>query len=285
MSFQKGLYLFIFIVLSGASLFGQNVITGTVVDSAGNKLQGANIVVPNSSIGTSTDASGHFMIRVPAGATQLEVSDINYQKQIVDIRGKNEVMVILHAGSNVLGDVVVIGYGTQRKRDVTGSISSVKGDDFKNLPVSNVGTALQGRASGVDIIQTDGSPGSVPSIRIRGTGTINNADPLVVIDGVPAGGLNDVNPNDIASIEILKDASSSAIYGSRAANGVVLITTRKGSFNQQPKTSVNLYTGTNKAIKYLNMLSAPDLAQLKTEAFANDSLAVPAIWSDPYYAV
>ena len=127
----------------------------------------------------------------------------------------------------------------------------------------------------------------MPTIRVRGTGTINSADPLVVIDGVPAGNLNDVNPNDIASIEILKDASSSAIYGTRAANGVVLVTTRKGNFGEQLKTSINLYTGTSKAIHYLDLLTAPDLAMLKREAFTNDgadSTADAIFWNNPYYS-
>jgi len=137
----------------------------------------------------------------------------------------------------------------------------------------------------VDIVRYDGSPGSIPSIRVLGTGTINDADPLIVIDGVPSGGLNDVNSNDIASIEILKDASASAIYGSRAANGVVLITTKKGNYGQAPQTSAGYYTGSKQPVKFLPMLDAPQLVALKTEAYTNDGLTVPTIWSDPYYAV
>src|SRR5258708_29086321 len=140
--------------------------------------------------------------------------------------------------------MVVGGFGSQRKRGLTGFVSSVKGEDNRNLPVSNVGDDLQGRATGVDIVHDDGSPGNIPSIRILGTGTINNSDPLIVIDGVPSGGLNDVNTNDIASVEILKDASASAIYGSRAANGVVLIPTKKVNDGEALKTSRNAYAGT-----------------------------------------
>ena len=178
----------------------------------------------------------------------------------------------------------MVGYGTQRKRDVTGTISSVKGEDFKNLPVSSSAQALQGRASGVDIIRSDGSPGSIPTISIRGTGTINSSDPLVVIDGVPVGGLNDVSPNDIASIEILKDASASAIYGTRAANGVVLITTKRGKYDDQLKTTINFYAGFSDPIKYIPLLTAPDLVTLKKEEFANDGNPIPSIWNDPYYS-
>ena len=265
-------------------LYGQKVITGTVTDSLGARLSSVSVVVSNSSVGTATDENGKFKISVPANARQMDFSLVGYEKRTVTIGTQIEINVTMTTMRNGLAEVVVVGYGVQRKRDVTGTISSVKGEDFRNLPVSNAAQALQGRASGVDIVRSDASPGSAPNIRIRGTGTINNSDPLVVIDGVPAGSLNDVNPNDIASIEILKDASSSAIYGTRAANGVVLVTTKKGSFGEQLKTSVNVYTGTSHAMKYLDLLTAPDLVTLKKEAFTNDSSQVPAIWNDPYYA-
>lgn len=263
-------------------------IRGLVKDENNKPIAGASVLIKKMNNGTFTNADGRFELSVAAGSYQLEISFTGYKTVTQSVTVGNtspaDLVVILPASVTALTDVVVVGYGTQKRKDVTGTISSVKGDDFKNLPVSNVATALQGKASGVNIVSGDGAPGSVPSIRIRGTGTINNADPLIVIDGVPAGGLNDVNPNDIASIDILKDASSSAIYGSRAANGVVLITTKKGNFNQPLKASVNLYTGTNKAIKYLDMLTAPDLATLKKEAYTNDGLAAPSIWSDPNYA-
>ena len=284
MRLKKGLPLAIIFTFCASMLFAQTVVTGIVTDQDGKKLQSVSVTVPKTSIGTSTDINGNYKITIPAGATQLEFSIVGYQKQTVNIAGKTEVNVTLQLAVSALADVVVVGYGTQRKRDVTGTISSVRGDDFKNLPVTNAAQDLQGRASGVDIIRSDGSPGSIPSIRIRGTGTINNSDPLVVIDGVPSGGLNDVNPNDIASIEILKDASSSAIYGTRAANGVVLITTKKGNFGDQLKTTVNVYQGWSNPIKYLDLLTAPDLVTLKKEEFTNDSLPVPAIWNDDYYA-
>jgi TonB-linked SusC/RagA family outer membrane protein len=264
-------------------LFAQAV-TGVVTDQDGKKLQSVSVTVPGTSVGTTTDLNGNYKITVPANATELQFSIVGYQPQTVAVSGRNEVNVTLQLTTGALADVVVVGYGTQRKRDVTGTISTVKGDDFKNLPVTNAAQDLQGRASGVDIIRSDGAPGSVPSIRIRGTGTINNSDPLIVIDGVPSGGLNDVNPNDIASIEILKDASSSAIYGTRAANGVVLITTKKGNYGDQLKTSINAYTGWSNPIKYLDLLTAPDLVTLKKELFANDGTPVPAVWNDPYYA-
>lgn len=263
------------------------IIKGIVKDGNNKPIAGASVLIKKINIGTATNADGQFELSVSPGNYLMEISFTGFktstQKVAVGNTSPVNVVVILSPVITALTDVVVVGYGTQRRKDVTGTISSVKGDDLKNLPVSNVATALQGKASGVNIVSGDGAPGSVPSIRIRGTGTINNADPLVVIDGVPAGGLNDVNPNDIASIDILKDASSSAIYGSRAANGVVLITTKKGNFNQPMKASANLYTGTNKSLKYLDMLTAPDLATLKNEAYTNDGLVAPAIWSNPNY--
>ena len=281
---QKTLFLTLILLLCTSWLLAQQTITGTVTDSIGNRLQSVSVLVPGTSAGTTTNENGNFSITVPTGTTQLDFSLVGYKKQTVAIGAKTDLIVTMLPVPNGLADVVVVGYGVQRKRDVTGTISSVSGDEFKNIPVSNSAQALQGRAAGVDIVRSDGAPGSVPTIRIRGTGTINSADPLVVIDGVPAGSLNDVNPNDIASIEILKDASSSAIYGTRAANGVVLVTTKKGNFGEQLRTSINLYTGSSKVIKYLDLLTAPDLAMLKKEAYTNDGSTVPGIWNDPYYA-
>ncbi|GAI45306.1 unnamed protein product, partial [marine sediment metagenome] len=141
--------------------------------------------------------------------------------------------------------------------------------------------ALQGRAAGVNVVRSGGNPGNPGSIRIRGTGTINNADPLIIIDGIPAGDLNAVNPNDIASIEVLKDASASAIYGTRAANGVVIVTTKRGGFEQPMRLNVNAYTGMSNAIKTLDMLDAATLVELKRERFTNDGLTINPVWNDP----
>ena len=280
----KPFFLTLSLLFCTSWLLAQQTVTGTVTDSTGNRLPSVSVVAPGTSAGTTTNENGNFSISVPQGATQLEFSLVSYKTQTVAIGTKTDLIITMLPVANGLADVVVVGYGVQRRRDVTGTISSVSGESLKNIPVSNSAQALQGRAAGVAIVRSDGAPGSVPTIRIRGTGTINSADPLVVIDGVPAGSLNDVNPNDIASIEILKDASSSAIYGTRAANGVVLVTTKKGNFGEQLKTNINLYTGTSDAIKYLDLLTAPDLAMLKKEAYTNDGLAVPGIWNNSYYA-
>ena len=263
-------------------------VKGTVKDESGNAVDGAAVTVKELGIGAATNKEGKFELSLPAGTYQLEISFVGYktvQRSVTVSDQPVNLSVTLQLSATGLTDMVVVGYGAQKKRDVTGSISSVKGEDIKNMPVSNAADAIQGRATGVDIVRSDGSPGNVPSIRILGTGTINNTDPLIVIDGVPSGGLNDVNSNDIASIEILKDASASAIYGSRAANGVVLITTKKGNYEEPLKTSVNIYGGSKNPVKFLKMLSAPDLVTLKTEAYTNDGLSVPTVWSNPYYGV
>lgn len=184
-----------------------------------------------------------------------------------------------------LGEVVVVGYGTQQRKDVTGAVSSVKGNQIQNLPVAGASQALQGRAAGVNVVRNGGAPGNGGSIRIRGTGTVNNADPLVIIDGIPAGSINDVNPNDIESIEVLKDASSSAIYGTRAANGVVIITTKRGNFGELLSFSVNGYTGVSNAVNTIDVLDAPTLAQLKRERYTNDGIDINPIWEDPQYQI
>ena len=264
-------------------------VKGVVLDQNNLAIPGATVSIKKLGISGVTDVNGKFQLNVPPGEYDLDVSYVGMktvQKHIVvGDTAAADITIIINSSVATLTEVQVVGYGTQSKRNVTGSVVTVKGEDLKNLPVSNPADALQGRAAGVDIVRNDGAPGGTPGIRIRGTGTLNNSEPLVVIDGVPAGGLNDVNSNDVASIEILKDASASAIYGSRAANGVVLITTKKGNFNEKLKTSVNIYAGANSPVKYLNMLTAPDLAKLKIESYTNDDLTVPTIWSNPYYSV
>ncbi len=263
-------------------------IKGIVQDENNKPVSGASILIKKLNAGTSTNQEGRFELVVAAGTYQLEISFAGFKTvtQTIVVGNTTPADLVITLASNVTGltEVVMVGYGTQRKRDVTGTISTVKGDEFKNVPIANAAQALQGRASGVDIVSNDGSPGGGSTIRIRGTGTLNNSDPLVVIDGVPSGGLGDVNPNDIASIEVLKDASSSAIYGTRAANGVILITTKKGSYGEPIKTTVNIYSGNAAPMKFLSLLTAPDLVKLKKEAFSNDGSPTPPIWNDSYYA-
>jgi TonB-linked SusC/RagA family outer membrane protein len=281
----KQCFLLAMLCLCISTAFAQRVITGKVTSTADSSgLPGVTITLQGAPGGGVTDASGRFSIQVPASVRALSFSYIGYRPQTFTIGEQSSITVALEVASKGLNEVLVVGYGTQTRRDVTGTISSIKGSDIKNLPVSDAAQALQGRASGVDIVRSDGSPGTAPSIRIRGTGTINNADPLVVIDGVPATGINDVNPNDIASMEILKDASSSAIYGTRAANGVILITTKKGNYGEKLRASVNFYRGVSNTIRTIPLLTAPELAMLKQERYTNDGIAIDPLWQDPYYA-
>lgn len=279
-------YCFLFLLcLCVNTALAQRTITGKVTstsDSTG--LPGVTITLQGAPGGAVTDAAGRFSVQVPAGVRALSFSYVGYRPQTFTIGEQSNINIALEVASKGLNEVLVVGYGTQTRRDATGTISSIKGADIKNLPVSDAAQALQGRASGVDIVRSDGSPGTTPSIRIRGTGTINNAEPLVVIDGVPAAGINDVNPNDIASMEILKDASSSAIYGTRAANGVIIITTKKGNYGEKLRASVNVYRGVSNVIRYIPLLTAPELAMLKKERYTNDGAAVDPIWNDPYYS-
>jgi TonB-linked SusC/RagA family outer membrane protein len=262
------------------------LVKGKVIDAKGEALIGVNIRLQGTNLGVTTDINGNFVINAPVNGV-LEFSYIGFEKKVVTVTGDQPLAITLVALPSALTEVVVVGYGTSKKIDVTGAVASVKGSDIQNLPVASAAQALDGRASGVSIVRNDGSPGAAPSIRIRGTGTVNDANPLIVIDGVPTSNpdaLSDINPNDISSVQILKDASSSAIYGTRAANGVVLITTKKGTYNQKLATSVNFYNGFQNSTKYIDVLTAPDLYKLKRERYTNDGIDIVAPWNDTYYA-
>lgn len=277
------------VFLPGTSLakeYRENVwdvtIRGTILDESGQPLPGATVTVAGSNTGTVSDIDGNFSLTVPDQAS-IVVSFIGYATQTIEVGSQTVFNIQMVADETSLNEVLVVGYGTQEKRDVTGAVSSIKGSNIQNLPVSGAAQALQGRAAGVNVVRNGGAPGNQGSIRIRGTGTLNNADPLIIIDGVPGGNLNDVNPNNIESIEVLKDASASAIYGTRAANGVVIVSTKRGDFDQPLKFELNGYTGVSNAIKTIDVLEAPDLALLKRERYTNDGLAINPIWENPAY--
>ena len=273
---------------SCVSLLAQEVsVSGTVSDQAGNPLPGVNIVVEGDNIGTIAGVDGSFSLTAPSSNAVLIFTYIGYKTQRIPIANQSNLKVRLEESIYELEDLVVVGYGVQKKGDITGAISSVEGQDIQNLPVPGASQALQGRVAGVQVVRNGGAPGERGRIRIRGTGTINNADPLVVVDGFPttAAAIDDINPNDIESIEVLKDASASAIYGTRAANGVIIITTKKGGFNQGMKFRLNAYTGISNSIKTVDVLDAPTLATLKREAYTNSGRDIPAIWEDPEFQV
>ena len=219
---------------------------------------GAAVIVKGSNVGTATDINGNFSINASKDAI-LVISGFGFDTVEVAINGRTHIDIELKASSEILDEVVVIGYGVQKKSDVTGSISSVSGKDLNNVPVASALQALQGKASGVNIIQNSGAPGGATTIKIRGTGTINDADPLYVVDGFIVDDITHINPNDIANIEILKDAASSAVYGARAANGVVAITTKGG---EKGKVSVTFdgYVGFSNPWKEINVMNTEEYA-------------------------
>jgi TonB-linked SusC/RagA family outer membrane protein len=253
--------------------FGQaSTIRGTVKDENGTTLPGVSVVAKETNTVAITDANGNYTIATPAGAKTLKFSFVGMASQEINIEGKTQIDVVLAEDIIGLGEIVVVGYGTQRKEAVTGSVSTVKGEMLSEVPAANISRALQGRVAGVDMSQTSTKPGSDMQIRIRGTRSLTaDNNPLVVLDGIPfSGTIGDINPNDIKSVDILKDASATAIYGSRGANGVILVTTNKGSKGQKAKITYNGYQGIKKAIKF-PMMNGAEFTALRAAAKANGS--------------
>jgi TonB-dependent SusC/RagA subfamily outer membrane receptor len=243
--------LFCFNVLLAAA---QQHITGTVTGS-NTPLQGVSVHQKDGKASTLTDAEGKYSIDVPSGAT-LAFSYVGYLDKEVVVGTQTTIDVQLESTASDLSEVVVVGYGTQKKKDLTGAIATVSSKAFQDQPVLNASTALQGRATGVAVNSTSGSPGSTPKIRIRGANSINTTnDPLYVVDGIAlaSNDLNSINPDDIATMDILKDASATAIYGSRGANGVVIITTKKGA-KGAAKITYDGFLSMNKPIKKYDLM-------------------------------
>jgi len=219
-------------------------ISGTISDDKGAPLQGASIKIKGATGGTNSSATGAFAIALPSSRSLLVVSYIGYETQEIQAGGLSSLSIVLQPVKNSLDEVVVVGYGTQKRKDVTGAIASVKGEAIKNLPVTNVTEALQGRAAGVEVIKNSGQPDATPTIIIRGLSSLHQPPPLYIIDGVRSSADN-LNIQDIATIDILKDASAASIYGSAAAGGVILITTKKGS-GAKPTVNFNARYGVTK---------------------------------------
>ena len=280
--------LLFFLVPLGA--FAQSVsVKGIVKDSKGEPLIGVNVIEVGSSVGTITDVNGTFSLKV-SSAAKLKVSYLGYQTALLEVAGKTNLNVVLQDDNKVLNEVVVVGYGTQRKEAVTGSVASVSGSMLKEVPAGNITQALQGRVAGVNLQQTDSKPGATLQIRIRGTRSLTaDNDPLIVLDGIPfSGTIGDISPDDIKSLDILKDASATAIYGSRGANGVLLITTNKGVRGAAPQVSYNGYYGVGKAISYPMMNGSEFVALRKasgryTTNGVDESNDVNTDWQSLFY--
>ena len=264
------------------SVYAQNIqVKGVVVSGSDNEpLPGVNVVLKNnSSIGTVTDLNGNFTLSVPENAV-LSVSYIGYMHQDVAVRGQSFLKITLQEDSETLDEVVVVGYGVQKKSVVTASIAKVSADDLSRIGSTRVDNALKGLASGVTVTSSSGQPGASSQIRVRGIGTINNSDPLYIVDGMPIeGGIDYLNPNDIQSIEVLKDAASGAVYGARAANGVILVTTKTG---QMGKTSLtyDFSYGWQRPWKERSVLNATEYAIMMNEGLMNSGQAPK--YNDPY---
>lgn len=234
-------------------------VTGTVVDGQNNEpLTGVTVKEKGVSNGVITDINGNYSISVEANAT-LQFTYMGFSMQEVAVNKRTRINVTMESDSKMLDELIVIGYGVQRKSDVTGSISSIQGKDINSQPVSSTLQALQGRAAGVNIIQNTGAPGSNTTIKIRGTGTVNDSDPLYVVDGFIVDNIDYLNPNDIENVEIFKDAASSAVYGSRAANGVVAITTKSGK-SGKTKITYDGYVGISSPWKKIDVMGTEDYA-------------------------
>jgi TonB-dependent starch-binding outer membrane protein SusC len=264
-----GLLICFLFCMTTASWSQSRQIKGKVIEKAtGSPLSEVSVMIKGTNTGTLTDKNGNFTITAPGtGKIDLEVSLISYGTQQVPVDGTSEVTISLDKEAKSMDEVVVVGYGAVRKRDLTGAVASVKGEEVKKVPASNVIESVQGKVAGVDIVRTSGGAGARPAVAIRGNRSINaNNSPLYIVDGIQYDNFQDINANDIESMDVLKDASSTAIYGSRGANGVIIITTKKGSTGKA-RITANAYYGVSEAAGYPVPMTGPEYADLKRQAY------------------
>ncbi len=268
------------LLVFGAVGYGQErTVSGTVTSAEdGLPVIGSNVVVKGTTTGAVTDFDGNYEITVPGEDAVLVFSYTGLETQEIRVGNQSVINVTLQTNAELLDEVVVVGYGVQKKSVVTGAIASVSAEEIGQTPVLRVEQALQGRTAGVQVTSQSGQPGDALTVRIRGAGTTGNADPLYVVDGLPVGGIDYLNPGDIESIEVLKDAASAAIYGARAANGVVLITTKSGQAGKM-QVSYDGYYGTQDPWRKLAVLNAREYAVIQNEAAAASGFAIP--FDDP----
>ena len=270
-------------LLFGASsgLLAQTISVGGTVVDGDMPLPGVSVTVKGAYAGTATDLDGKFALTTESGAT-LVFSYIGYLRQELTVANTvSDLRVVLQPDVAGLEEAVVIGYGNQQRSKISGAVTTVDIKEATSIPVLRTEQALQGRAAGVQVTQNSGQPGSTQTIRIRGLGSINNSDPLFIVDGIPSGGIDYLNPSDIESISILKDAASTAIYGARGANGVVLITTKKGSRGSKATLTYDSYIGMQEPWKYMALLNAEEYATLMNESRAAAGLSALPGLTDP----
>lgn len=271
MKLTKQLFFTISMMLLSYTAFGQNGLTGQIIDSNNMPLPGVSVAIKGTTAGTITDFDGNYSLNTKlSDSTVLVFSYVGFKTQEIIVDGKSVINVLMEEDTSLLDEVVVVGYGTQKKSVVTGAISGVKQTELEDLPITRVEQTLQGRVSGVTIAATSGQPGSNSTVRVRGITTLGFNEPLWVVDGVvlDSGGIGFLNQSDIESVEVLKDAASQAIYGARAAAGVILITTKKGKSGKL-NVNVNSYTGVSSASRQLDLLNAREYATLLNEKYVN----------------
>ncbi|MEJ5265636.1 MAG: TonB-dependent receptor [Bacteroidales bacterium] len=252
-------------LLMVAATFGQErTITGTVTDKNGESLPGVNVVIKGSTVGVVTDLNGKYSIKVPGPETVLTFSYVGYTTQEITVGDQTTINVTMAEEVRELDQVVVIGYGVQKKSDLTGAVASVSGSSFQGVATTNLNQVLQGRAAGVNVVSNTGMPGGSVSIQIRGMSSVNGGSPLVVIDGIPGGDINSLNPSDIESVEVLKDAASQAIYGSNGGNGVIIVTTKRGKEGKY-QTTFNASYGWQNVARTIPMMDLKDYNRVMGE--------------------
>ena len=267
-------FFFLMLTMTTTSQAQITTVRGSVKAAETNEsLIGVNIQVKSGDTGTVTDVDGTYELEIPSPDAVLIFSYVGYQNQEVAVSGRAVVNVTLEVDEQLLNEVVVVGYGTQRKSDLTGAVSTVKGEELTRLPTASVQQSLQGKIPGVQVVTSSGRPGDGAVIRIRGIGTLNNADPLYVVDGIIiTGNINDlISPNDIETISVLKDASATAIYGARGANGVILITTKKGTMGKKAVVSFSTYQATQQIVRTIPLTNAQEYATLANEVTRNET--------------
>ena len=274
---MRSLYTLLLLGATGffSQLQAQVTITGKVTDEKKEALIGVNIQVKNTTLGGVTDLEGNYSLDVPDAQAVLVFTYTGFQTQEISVKGRTSIDVTMGEATLMINEVVVVGYGTQRKSDLTGSVGSIKSSELQKVAASNVTQALQGKIAGVNVSSASGRPGEGPVIRIRGTGTLNNANPIYVVDGLILDNIDFLNSSDIESMEVLKDASAAAIYGTRGSNGVVLITTKKGVRGQKAQFNFSAYNGIQQVGKRLDLATGSEYASLVNEFYSNAGGAAP----------
>lgn len=272
---EKKRLILLVALLSALRLCAQFVVTGNVVSKSNNEpLIGATVVEYGTQSGidrgTTTDFDGNFELEVSSSNAQITISYVGFAEQVIPVNGQSTLTIVLEESGVLIDQVVVVGYGVQKKSDLTGSVATLKGEEIQKIATPNFAQAIQGKIAGVYASPTSGKPGEGAVIRIRGTGTLNNSNPLYVIDGMITYDADFLNPQDIESIEVLKDASAAAIYGSRGANGVIIITTKSGKKNQGGEITFSAFTGTQEPTRYIDLLNGSEFARAFNQLRGNN---------------